>query len=508
VWLPSRRLTVEVMWYGALWRRGALLLAFLLVIGCLSCGLTADVHPREPVAGRPELFVEVTRVVETSFWDAEKVTPQNLIKGAVEGVDSDLRQQGGAINYKGAQAVVSLNGHTKSIDLASVSSMPDAIYAFADLYSFLLQFQRHTSNGTNWEYRAIEGMIKTLDNNSAFMPPHEFREMQEETKGSFGGIGIRIGLEDGEIIVVEPMEGTPAAKAGLKLGDRIIKINGEPTKGLSLQEAVRRMRGPIGSRVLLSVTRADGTETAEISIMRAKIELRTVESKMLDERIGYLKLRGFHETTLQETEKALSRLAQEKLEGLILDLRNNPGGLLSQSVKVCNLFVEEGFIVVSTEGRVRNQNSRFVANGGGQYRHYPMIILINAGSASGSEIVAGALQDLEKATVIGTKSYGKGSVQTIFPLQDGSGLRLTTAHYFTPSGRSIDHVGIMPDIELANEGKDDQQLTMAHAIMREALVVAGRGKRAHQRGVGPIDSGMIKEVGRAMLATPPPPSTP
>lgn len=492
---------------SAFWRRGALLLVFALVVGCLSCGLTADVHPREPVAGHHELFVEVTRVVETSFWNADQVTPQTLIKGAVDGVDGDLRRQGGHINYKGAQAVVSLNGYTKTIDLSSVGSMPAAIYAFADLHSFLLQYQRHTGNGTNWEYRAIEGMVKALDNNSAFMPPHEFREMQEETKGSFGGIGIRIGLEDGEIIIVEPMEGTPASKAGLKLGDRIVKIDSELTKGLTLQEAVRRMRGPVGSRVILSIMRAGRTETAEIALIRAKIELKTVESQMLDERIGYLKLRGFHETTLHETERALNRLAQQKIDGLILDLRNNPGGLLSQSVKVCNLFVEEGLIVVSTEGRVRNQNSRFVANGGGQYRHYPIIVLINAGSASGSEIVAGALQDLQKATIVGTKSYGKGSVQTIFPLQDGSGLRLTTAHYFTPSGRSIDHVGITPDLELANEGKDDQQLTMAHAIMKEALVVAGRRKQTHQRGIGQIDSGVIKEVGRGMLATPPPLST-
>lgn len=501
-------LKVEAMRSSAVWRRSALLLIFALVVGCLSCGLTADVHPREPLSGRPELFVEVTRVLETSFWDADKVTPQILIKGAVDGVDGDLRRQGGNINYQGTQAVVSLNGHTKAIDLSSVGSVPAAIYTFADLHSFLLQSQRHTDNGTNWEYRAIEGMIKALDNNSAFMPPHEFREMQEETKGSFGGIGIRIGLEDGEIVIVEPMEGTPAAKAGLKQGDRIVKIDNEPTKGLTLQEAVRRMRGPVGSRLILSIMRVGRAEAAEVPIIRAKIELMTVESKILDERIGYLKLRGFHETTLHETEKALNRLTQQKIEGLIIDLRNNPGGLLSQSVKVCNLFVEEGLIVVSTEGRVRNQNSRFVANGGGQYRHYPMIVLINAGSASGSEIVAGALQDLQKATLIGTKSYGKGSVQTIFPLQDGSGLRLTTAHYFTPSGRNIDHVGIMPDLELANEGKDDQQLTMAHAIMKEALMVGGRRKQAHQRGAMPIDSGVIKEVGRGMLATPPPPSAP
>jgi carboxyl-terminal processing protease len=338
------------------------------------------------------------------------------------------------------------------------------------------------------------------------MPPHEFREMQEETRGSFGGIGIRIGVEDGQVVIVEPMEGTPASKAGLRQGDRIMKIDGQPTQGLTLQEAVRRMRGPVGSRLLLGIVRRGGVEPEEVSLMRAKIELKTVEGQLLDGRIGYVKVRGFHETTLQELEKTLNRLAHQKMEGLVLDLRNNPGGLLSQSVKVCNLFVDEGLVVVSTEGRVRNQNSRFMANGGGQYRQYPLIVLINAGSASGSEIVAGALQDLQKATLIGTKSYGKGSVQTIFPLQDGSGLRLTTAHYFTPSGRNIDHVGIVPDIELSNEGKDDRQLDMAHAIMKEALAMTSRRKPPHQRGSGPIDNVMMKELGRGMLAAPPTPS--
>jgi carboxyl-terminal processing protease len=476
------------------------------MVGCLSCGLTATGHPRESGASRPEVFAEVTRVVESSFWDVNKLSPQLLLKGAFEGVDADLRRQGGTIGYKGEQVLVSLSGYSRAIDLSSIDSYAEMIQAFVDIYGFLLQNQGLNGHSTNWEYRAIEGMVKSLDGNSAFMPPHEFREMQEETRGSFGGIGIRIGVEDGQVMVVEPMEGTPASKAGLKQGDRIVKIDGQSTQGLTLQEAVRRMRGPVGSRVVLSIVRRGGADAEDVPLMRAKIDLKTVESQLLDGNIGYLKIRGFHETTLQEMERALQRLTQQKIGGLILDLRNNPGGLLSQSVKVCNLFVDEGFIVVSTEGRVRNQNSRFMANGGGQYRQYPLIVLINSGSASGSEIVAGALQDLQKATIIGTKSYGKGSVQTIFPLQDGSGLRLTTAHYFTPSGRNIDHVGILPDIELANEGKDDRQLNMAHAIMKEALAVASRGKPPQQRGAGPIDNGMIKELGRGMLAAPPTPS--
>jgi C-terminal peptidase prc len=492
------------MRYGVFWRRAALLIVYALVVGCSSGGFTATVHPREPFPGRPDVFIEVARVVETSFWSAEKIDPPALLKGALAGMEAEVRRQGGDIGYKGEHAVISLNGHSTTIDLASVDSMPEVVHTYTTLHGFLLQHQRANGRGVNWEHRAIEGMMKALDGNSAFMPPHEFREMQEETRGSFGGIGIRISLEDGEVVIVEPMEGTPAFKAGLQHGDRIVKIDGQPTKGLTLQEAVRRMRGPVGSRVILSIMRKGAAEAEEVAIVRAKIEIKTVESQILDGRVGYLKLRGFHETTLQETEKALGRLSQQKIEGLILDLRNNPGGLLSQSVKVCNLFVEEGLIVVSTEGRVRNQNSRFMANGGGPYRHYPLIVLINAGSASGSEIVAGALQDLQKATIIGTKSYGKGSVQTIFPLQDGSGLRLTTAHYFTPSGRSIDHVGILPDIELTNEGKDDRQLHMAHAIMKEALALTGRRKQAQQRHAIPVDNGVLKSVGRSMLATPPP----
>jgi carboxyl-terminal processing protease len=494
------------MRYGALWRRVSLLAVFALLVGCLSCGLTATGHSREPNIGRPEVFVEVTRVVESSFWDVAKLNPQALFRAAVDGVDADVQHLGGTIGYKGQHMVVSLSGHTKTVDLAAIDSLAEMVHAFIDIYSFLLQHQRLNGNPTNWEYRAIEGMVKSLDGNSAFMPPHEFREMQEETRGSFGGIGIRIGVEDGQVVIVEPMEGTPASKVGLKQGDRIMKIDGQPTQGLTLQEAVRRMRGPVGSRLVLSIIRRGGGESEDVALTRAKIELKTVEQQFLDGRVGYIKVRGFHETTLQETEKALTRLNQQKMEGLILDLRNNPGGLLSQSVKVCNLFLDEGLVVVSTEGRVRNQNSRFMANGGGQYRQYPLIVLINAGSASGSEIVAGALQDLQKATIIGTKSYGKGSVQTIFPLQDGSGLRLTTAHYFTPSGRSIDHIGIMPDIELSNEGKEDRQLDMAHAIMKEALAVASRRKHQQQRGSGPIDSVMMKELGRGMLAAPPTPS--
>ena len=490
------------MRYGGHWRRSILLLILVLAFGCSSCGVTAALAPPEAVAGRPAVFMEVTRIVESAYWNVDKLNPQTLLKGAAEGLESDLRHHGGSLSFKGQQMVIALNGHTKIIDLPSITSMTEFIHTFVDMHDFLQQYQRSNGKRVPWEYDAIEGMVKVLDHNSAFMPPDVFHEMQEETKGSFGGIGIRIGLEEGEVVILEPIEGTPATRVGLKQGDRIVKIDGHPTKGLTLQEAVRRMRGPVGSRVVLSVARAGAVEPEELSITRAKVDIKTVESRVLDGRIGYLKVRGFQENTQQESERALGRLAQQKIEGLILDLRNNPGGLLSQSVKVCNLFMDEGLLVVYTEGRVRNQNTRFTANGVGQYRHFPLIVLINAGSASGSEIVAGALQDLHKATILGTKSYGKGSVQTIFPLQDGSGLRLTTARYFTPNGRNIDGVGITPDIEVQNSGKDDRQLTTAHAIMKEALAVGNRRKPSRGRGTALIDSGMITDVGRGMMAVP------
>ena len=202
------------MMYGAFWRRAAWVAVFSLVVGCLSCGMTATSHSRDLGVSRPEVFGEVTRVVESSFWDVNKLSPQTLLKGAFEGVDDDLRRQGGAFDYKGEQVLVSLNGQSRLIDLSTIDSFSTMIQAFGDIHGFFLQHQRLNGQSTNWEYRAIEGMVKSLDGNSAFMPPHEFREMQEETRGSFGGIGIRIGVEDGQIIVVEPMEGTPAPKRG------------------------------------------------------------------------------------------------------------------------------------------------------------------------------------------------------------------------------------------------------------------------------------------------------
>ena len=490
---------------------------FILGLCCTSCGPATSAGAsaglaaalggilkggvsREPTTGGPDVFIQVTRIVETTFWDADKLNPQAFLKGAVGGIEPDLRRQGGNVSQQGSQMVVVLNGQTKAIDLSSIKTTADLRSAFADLHSMLLQYQRGEGKAVNWEYDAIEGILKGLDSNSEFMPPHAFREMLEEAKGDYAGIGIRIDLENGEIVFREAMKGSPASRAGLNPGDRIVTIDGYPTKGLTLQEAIRRMRGPVGSQMVLGILRPGSAEPEEIAVTRAKLRIETVESRMLDGHIGYVKVTSFHDTTRQDAASVLSRLVQHnKAEALILDLRNNPGGLLSESVEVCKLFVDNGSLITYTEGRVRNQNARYVANGAGLYRHYPLIVLINSRSAAGSEIVAGALQDLQKARIVGSKSYGQGSIQTIFPLRDGSGLRLTTAHFFTPTGRNIDGVGITPDIDVQNDGKEDRQLIVAYAILKEALSPGNRPNSPLTREDASIGTG-IREVGREMFA--------
>ena len=490
------------MWSCVFWRRTTFSFIFMLGLCCTSCALTTTVAPHAALTGGPGTFIEVVRIIESAYWDTDKVNPQTLLKCVVDGMEPDLIRQQGHISYQGDQLVLSLNGQTKAVGLTSVNTPHELMRAFADIHDFVLQHQPPTAERLNWEYRAIEGMVKGLDSNSAFMPPHVFRELQEEMQGSFGGIGIRLGLEEGELVILGPMQGIAGSRAGLKGGDRIVKIDGSPTKGLTLQEAVRRLRGPVGSRVVLGLLRTGSTEPEDVAIIRAKIEIETVESRILDGHIGYVKVHSFHETTDQEAERALNQLAQHKVQGLILDLRDNPGGFLIQAVKVSNLFLDEGLLVVSTEGRLPYQNARYLTNGAGPYRHYPLIVLINSASASSAEIVTGALQDLHRAMIVGTRSYGKGSVQTIVPLDDGAGLRLTTAHYFTPGGRSVDRIGIMPDIEGHNAGKEDRQLSMSQAILQEALALANRRSSPSRREAGRIDNSALLEVGRAMLATP------
>jgi carboxyl-terminal processing protease len=302
---------------------------------------------------------------------------------------------------------------------------------------------------------AINGMLAGLDPHSSYMDPKSFRDMQVQTRGEFGGLGIEVTMEDGLIKVVSPIDDTPASKAGVMANDIITRLDDEQVQGLTLNQAVEKMRGPVNTKIKLTIMRKGQDKPVEVSIMRDIIRVRSVRSKVEGEDIGYIRLTQFNEQTTEGLKKAISeitaKLGNDKLKGYVLDLRNNPGGLLDQAISVSDAFLQKGE-VVSTRGRNAEETQRFNARAGDLTNNKPVIVLVNGGSASASEIVAGALQDHKRATVIGTRSFGKGSVQTIIPLGSGNGaLRLTTARYFTPSGRSIQAKGITPDIEVLQD---------------------------------------------------------
>jgi carboxyl-terminal processing protease len=296
---------------------------------------------------------------------------------------------------------------------------------------------------------AIRGMLSTLDPHSAYMTADMYKEMQVETKGEFGGVGIQIGVKENRLAVIAPIEGTPAHRAGVKAGDFITKVNDETTKDLTLMDAVQKMRGPKGSKVNLTIQREGVPEALQFTLVRDTIKIESVKSKVLDN-IGYVRLTQFQESTGRDLSKVLKQFKEQKLQSTILDLRNNPGGLLTSAVEVSEQFLPSGKLVVYTKGR-ESKKDEWVSKGKDQMDDSPMIILVNEGSASASEIVAGALQDYGRAVIVGTTSFGKGSVQTILPLGDGSGLRLTTAKYYTPKGRSIQSTGITPDIVVKSQ---------------------------------------------------------
>jgi carboxyl-terminal processing protease len=296
-------------------------------------------------------------------------------------------------------------------------------------------------------YGAVRGMLRALDPHSSFMDPESYREMQVETSGSFGGLGIEITIRDDQLTVVAPIEGTPAWRAGVQPGDRIVKIEGLATKDMSLPDAVKRMRGPKGTKVTVTIAREGAREPFDVSLVREVIQVQSIKSQELEPGIGYIRIRQFQERTAPDLVAAVEKFDKTgRLGGLIVDVRNNPGGLLSAAVEVSEEFLGDGKLIVYTEGRVRNQNMRFTAHAKRAITDVPLVVLVNQGSASASEIVAGAIQDHGRGVVIGQQTFGKGSVQTIIPLADGSGLRLTTARYFTPKGRSIHGKGITPDI--------------------------------------------------------------
>ncbi len=298
---------------------------------------------------------------------------------------------------------------------------------------------------------AIKGLLATLDPHSGYLDPDFYQDLQVQTKGEFGGLGIEITIKDGLLLVVAPMEGSPAEKAGVKPGDIIVKIDGKYTKEFSLVDAVKRLRGPKGSPIQISLSRKGAPDLIDVTIVRDTIAVRSVKARYLGDGFGYVRISQFMEQTADDLKTALKNLSRDstlpELRGLILDLRNNPGGLLAQAVKVGDMFLKEG-VIVYTDGRVDAQKQKFFAHARGTEPEYPIVVLVNAGSASASEIVAGALKDHGRALIVGQQTFGKGSVQTITPLENGGALTLTTALYYTKSGNSIQARGVKPDIEV------------------------------------------------------------
>jgi len=365
---------------------------------------------------------------------------------------------------------------TQFIFLEKVNSTEIDIYKKIDLFGEVLEkINKEYVDEINQSESmdsAINGLLQSLDPYSSYMSPEIFEEMQTETSGEFGGLGIEVSMEAGVVKVITPIDDTPASKAGIKAGDYIVKINDIQVQGKSLSEAVDLMRGPVGSGIELTVRRRGAKKALTFNVVREVIEVQSVKSELLENNIGYLRLTSFNDNSSQQIKKQIKKLKKNKnLNSYILDLRNNPGGLLSQAIKITDFFLENGEIV-STKSRKKSENRKWFAKKGDILDGKTLLVLINYGSASASEIVAGALKDHKRAILVGENSYGKGSVQSIIPLKNKGAIRLTVAKYYLPSGKSISQVGVRPDIEVNEEGDDfriktdtDNQLNYAIKLL-------------------------------------------
>lgn len=335
---------------------------------------------------------------------------------------------------------------------ASIGPAAAAGYKKLDIFARVLSYVENNYvdpvDEEELVYDAIRGLLSNLDSHTLFLTPEEYREMQADTSGEFGGLGIEIASRDGGLVVVAPIDDTPAARAGIEPGDKLLAIDGESTEGLGVASAVRKLRGPPGSRVTLRIFREGFAEPRDLVLLRDRVRVVSVESRLEPGGVGYVRVKSFQDRTDLQLGRALETLREEHggpLKGLVLDLRNNPGGLLDQAVRVADRFLRDG-VIVTTRGRGPGQREEERAHPAGTEEEYPLVVLVNGGSASASEIVAGALQDHRRGLLLGTKTFGKGSVQTVIDLEDGSGLKLTVARYLTPSGRSIHEKGIDPDV--------------------------------------------------------------
>ena len=365
---------------------------------------------------------------------------------------------------------------TQFLFLKQINSAEIDIYKKIDLFGEVLEkINKEYVDEINQSESmdsAINGLLQSLDPYSSYMSPEIFEEMQTETSGEFGGLGIEVSMEAGVVKVITPIDDTPASKAGLKAGDYIVKINDIQVQGKSLSEAVDLMRGPVGSGIELTVRRRGTKKALTFNVVREIIEVQSVKSEILENNIGYLRLTSFNDNSGQQIKKQIKKLKKNKdLNSYILDLRNNPGGLLSQAIKITDFFLENGEIV-STKSRTKSENRKWFAKKGDILNGKTLLVLINYGSASASEIVAGALKDHKRAILVGENSYGKGSVQSIIPLKNKGAIRLTVAKYYLPSGKSISEVGVRPDIEVNEEGDNfriktdtDNQLNYAIKLL-------------------------------------------
>ena len=361
---------------------------------------------------------------------------------------------------------------------SSFAQNTDKFYEKIDLFSEVLETIKDEYvddvDPSNVMDSAINGVLQSLDPYSAYMNPKLYKEMQTETDGKFGGLGIEISMEAGVVKIISPIDDTPASRAGIKAGDYIVRINGEQVQGKTLMEAVNLMRGPVGTEIEITVRRKGLKKAKIFKIVREIIEIKSVVSELKNNKIGYIRLRAFNENSSDQLKKEILNLEKKnrKLIGYIFDLRNNPGGLLSQAVKITDFFLDDGEIV-STRGRKATENRKFFAKKGDKINGKPLIVLINNGSASASEIVAGALQDQKRAVLLGETTFGKGSVQIIMPLRNRGAIRLTISKYYLPSGKSISEIGVSPDIEVEEKSEDfkintesDNQLNFAIELLK------------------------------------------
>jgi carboxyl-terminal processing protease len=376
---------------------------------------------------------------------------------------------------------------------AAGDSTYENLRVFAEVMTLIQNYYVEEKSTKDLTEGAIKGLLRTLDPHSAYMDRSAYDSRKQETEGKFGGLGIEITVFDGFVAIVAPMEDTPAEKAGLLAADKIIKIDGTTTKDMEIMDAVKKMRGEVGTKVRLTILRGEGKEALppfDVELTRATIKVHPVKFEMIDGDIGYLRIVTFSMNTALEAGEALKKFKDKKFKALVLDLRNDPGGLLKEAVEVCELFLKEGQTIVSTRGRTPEQNAVFYSHNKAPLADIPMVVLINAGSASASEIVAGALKDTKRAVLIGNRSFGKGSVQTVRELSDGSGLSLTTARYFTPAGIMIHGVGVSPDIEvkLKIPGRDDDGIEpMREKDLMESFSGGGDGRPAPKPKVPPTD---------------------